>query len=82
MSKETKCKLCQKNFDTNPRRKYYCSKECHSKVRKLNHKSYTRELHRLKSGTYEKWANELRAVGYIVIPSATRKYHVTKEKRI
>lgn len=61
------CIICKKEFESNFKRKKYCSKECFRKIRKLQHAVYSKERHRVKTGVYEKWAGELRKVGYVVI---------------
>ena len=67
------CIVCEKPFETKFSRKKYCSKECFKKIRKIQHRHYTREQTRQEKGVYEKWASELRKVGYVIIEPTGRK---------
>ena len=61
-----KCRLCDKDFETDHVSVRYCSKECRKIADANNHKGASTEWHRRKHGTYEKWAKQLRNAGYFV----------------
>lgn len=61
-----KCRLCGRDFETDRASIRYCSKDCRKIADNISDKKSSREWRRRKHGTYEKWANELRNVGFFV----------------
>ena len=61
------CKKCKKEFETDNRKRKYCTNECAWQARTLMHRETCRESKRRRSGTYDKWMMKLIKAGYIVI---------------